>query len=210
VHHLQAVGGTALTTEEQTIRDMSDSSEDVAGRPARAPRKVWLALGSVATGVLLLDLVTKMLAVAKLRDGGSVRVLGGLFYLLLTRNSGAAFSIGTNYTFIFSIVAAVVSVGILWLVRQVASTPWAVCLGLILGGTVGNLVDRVFRTPGPFRGHVVDFISFLDPNGQGFPVFNIADSALTIGVILAVCLEVFGWRRDGGRVPLRSSSTLRE
>ena len=86
------------------------------------------------------------------------------------------------------------------------SLPWAVALGLVLGGTIGNLVDRIFRAPGPFVGHVVDFISVFDASGQGFPVFNLADSALCVGVGLAVLLELTGRRRDGTRVSLRAST----
>ena len=96
--------------------------------------------------------------------------------------------------------AIVVVAGILWMARRVASVPWAVAFGLVLGGAIGNLIDRIFRAPGPYLGHVVDFISVFDARGQGFPVFNVADSALCVGVGLAVLLEFTGRRREGGRV----------
>lgn len=150
------------------------------------------------TGVILvLDLVTKYLAVSLLEGRDPVRLLGGAVYLLLTRNSGAAFSIGANVTFIFPIVGMLVVGWIVWMAREVVSTPWAVALGLVLGGAVGNLIDRIFRAPGPFQGHVVDFISVFDARGAGFPVFNVADSALCVGVGLAILLEFTGRRRDG-------------
>jgi signal peptidase II len=149
--------------------------------------------------VLALDQITKYLAVARLADRDPVKVLGGAVYLILTRNSGAAFSFGTSFTFVFPIVAIAVVGWICWVARRVASLPWAVSLGLIMGGAVGNLTDRLFRAPGPFRGHVVDFISVFDPYGQGFPVFNVADSSLCVGVALAILLELTGWRRDGTR-----------
>jgi signal peptidase II len=79
------------------------------------------------------------------------------------------------------------------------SVPWAIALGLVLGGALGNLADRLFRAPGPFQGHVVDMISLFAPYGRGFAIFNIADSCLTIGVALAVLLELTGRQRDGSR-----------
>jgi signal peptidase II len=149
--------------------------------------------------VLAIDLVSKQLAVSRLADGESVRLLGGAVYLLLVRNSGAAFSIASGYTFVFSIIAIVVIGWISWMARRLRAPAWGVSLGLVLGGTVGNLVDRLFRAPGPFVGHVVDFISLFDAHGQGFAVFNAADSALCVGVGLAVLLELTGRRRDGTR-----------
>jgi signal peptidase II len=83
--------------------------------------------------------------------------------------------------------------------RKLRSVPWAIALGLVLGGALGNLSDRLFRAPGPFRGHVVDMISVFAPYGERFAVFNIADSCLTVGVVLAVLLELIGLQRDGTR-----------
>lgn len=157
-------------------------------------------LFGIAVFVVAVDLVTKHLAVTELADRRPVKLFGGAVYLLLTRNSGAAFSFAARYTFIFSIIAAAVIVVIIWIGRRLQSTAWAVALGFVLGGTAGNLIDRVFRAPGPFVGHVVDFISLFDAAGQGFPVFNAADSALCLGVALAVLLELTGRRRDGTRV----------
>ena len=93
-----------------------------------------------------------------------------------------------------------VTVAIGWLARQLRSLPWAVAMGLVLGGALGNLIDRLFRAPGPLVGHVVDFISLLAPAGQRFAIFNAADSALFCGVVLAIFLEITGRRRDGTRV----------
>ena len=126
-----------------------------------------------------------------------VKLLGGAVYLSLTRNSGAAFSLCADYTFIFPIIALVVLTWIGFMARKLRSLPWAIALGLILGGALGNLIDRIFRAPGPFHGHVVDFISLFDPHGQVFPIFNVADMALVCGVILAVLLELLGRQRDG-------------
>ena len=107
-----------------------------------------------------------------------MKVLGGADLRDLRRNSGAAFSMFSDLTWIFPIIATWSSAGS----RDAphgASVPWAVALGLVLGGAAGNLVDRIFRAPGPFHGHVVDMFSFFDDNAGHFPVFNIADSALT-------------------------------
>ena len=162
-------------------------------------RRAIAVLGAVAVAVLALDVVTKYLAVDMLSDRGPVRLLGGTVYLVLTRNSGAAFSLGQQYTFVFPAVTIAVVTWIVWMSRKLRSVPWAVALGLVLGGAIGNFVDRVFRAPGPFVGHVVDFVSVFDDHGQVFPVFNVADSALSIGVCLAVLLELTGRRRDGTR-----------
>ena len=110
----------------------------------------------------------------------------------------------------FPIVALVVIVVLGFVIRHVRSTAWAIALGLVLGGVIGNLGDRLFRSPGPFMGHVVDMVSLLDERGQGFPVFNGADSALTIGVALIILLELSGRQRDGTRLPSRAEKAAAE
>ncbi|RRS02256.1 signal peptidase II [Glycomyces terrestris] len=139
-----------------------------------------------------LDQWTKFLAEANLDPQEPVRILGGLVYLSLTWNSGAAFSLGTGYTWIFTIIASAVVVFLVFLSRRIAYPAWAVAIGLVLGGAAGNLVDRYFREPGFAHGHVVDFISAFKPFGEAFPIFNIADSALCCGVVLIVLLELTG------------------
>jgi signal peptidase II len=180
VRELQAVGGAALNASTRT----------------RALR----ILGLTGALVLLIDLGTKHLALQLLEDAEPVRLLGGAVYLTLVRNSGAAFSFGSDYTFVFPLVALVVLGWIGWMARRLGSVPWAVALGLVLGGALGNLADRVFRAPGPFVGHVVDMVSVFDARGGVFPVFNAADTALTVGVALAILLELTGRQRDGSRL----------
>lgn len=172
---------------------------------ATARRRALTLLGAVAAFALALDLLTKQLVVAHLREGDPVKLLGGAIYLSVIRNAGAAFSMGTHYTFVFPVITVVVIGWIGWMAAKLRSLPWAVALGLVLGGALGNLIDRLFRAPGPLQGHVVDFISLLAPYGRYFAVFNIADSALTCGVVLAVLLELTGRRRDGSRA--KNSST---
>jgi signal peptidase II len=174
VHDVQATGGAALTE----------------GRESRQPR-VLLLLG-VAAAVLLVDLATKALAVQELSDRDPVRLLGGLLTLRLVRNAGAAFGVAQGLTIVFTIVAVAVVIVILRLARRLTSPAWAVALGLVLGGAVGNLVDRVFRQPGPGRGHVVDFIEL-----PHWPVFNLADSAIVCAAALMVLLTARGISHDG-------------
>jgi signal peptidase II len=154
----------------------------------------------IAPVVVVLDQVVKHLTVTNLADREPVRLLGGVLYLVHVRNSGAAFSLGQGYTFVFPLVTLVVVAWIGWMVRSLASTPWAIALGLVLGGALGNFIDRLFRAPGPFVGHVVDMFSVFDDGGRVFPVFNIADSALCCGVVLAILMELTGRRRDGTRM----------
>jgi signal peptidase II len=158
----------------------------------------WLA--GVASLVLALDLVTKLAAVSGLEGRPPVRLVDGALYLVLTRNTGAAFSLGQGYTIVLTVIALLVVGVIVRFARRLGSKPWAMALGMILGGATGNLVDRLFRAPGPFRGAVIDFISVFDDSGGVFPVFNIADSALVIGVLLAVALELTGRQLNGTRV----------
>ena len=106
----------------------------------------------------------------------------------------------------FPLVTVAVVTWIVVLARRLRSLPWALALGLVLGGALGNLGDRLFRAPGVLHGHVVDMISVFGPYGEHFAVFNIADSCLTVGVVLAVLLELTGRQRDGSRLPSRKKS----
>jgi signal peptidase II len=165
-------------------------------------RAVGVLVGTAAV-VVGLDVLTKQLAVSQLSDRSPVRLLGGAVYLVLTRNSGAAFSLGTGHTIVFPLITLGVVAWISWMARGLRSLPWALALGLVLGGALGNVGDRLFRAPGPLIGHVVDFVSLFDDSGQVWPVFNLADSALSTGVVLAVLLELTGRRRDGVRTVKR-------
>ncbi|MET7834943.1 signal peptidase II [Micromonospora sediminicola] len=174
----------------------SGTTETGAGAPRR--KAVSLLLG-VSLVSLLADLGTKQLALAELTGREPVSLLGGAVYLTLTRNSGAAWSIGSDHTWVFPLITFGVIGWIAWMALRLRSLPWAVSLGLVLGGALGNLTDRIFRAPGHFVGHVVDMVSLFDPYGQVWPVFNLADSSLVCGVVLAVFLELTGRQRDGSR-----------
>ncbi|SCL18518.1 signal peptidase II [Micromonospora pallida] len=159
-----------------------------------------MVLAGTAGFAFLADLSTKHLALATLDERDPVRLLGGTVYLTLTRNSGAAFSLGSDHTWVFSLITIAVIGWIGWMGLRLRSVPWGLALGLVLGGALGNLADRIFRAPGHFVGHVVDMVSLFDPYGQVWPVFNLADSALVCGVALAVGLELTGRQRDGSRL----------
>jgi len=157
-------------------------------------------LGVTAATVLALDLVSKIVVVATLRGEPPVTLPGGYLWLTHARNPGAAFSFAQGATVLFSAVAAVVVVVIIRTAAKLRSTAWALALGMVLGGAAGNLVDRLFRSPGPLRGHVVDWISLRTPDGRMlFPIFNLADSGIVCGGILAVLLAVLGREMDGTR-----------
>ncbi|MGH4012684.1 MAG: signal peptidase II [Pseudonocardiaceae bacterium] len=163
-----------------------------------ARRRTGLLIATAGV-VLLLDVVSKVVAVATLSGQAPVRVLGGGLYLVLYRNPGAAFSLATGLTWLLSLIALGVVVVIIRLTPRLRSAGWAVGLGLVLGGALGNLVDRMFRAPGPLRGHVVDFLSLLAPDGSVWPVFNLADSAIVCGGVLLVLLAAAGREFDGSR-----------
>ena len=156
--------------------------------------------------VLVADLITKLVVVATIEPGEDIRVLGGALYLTNLRNTGAAFSFAEGFTIVFSLVAAAVAVVIVRTARRMFSTAWAVTLGLVLGGALGNLVDRVFRDPGFLRGGVVDFLSVFGPDGSVFPVFTVADSAIVCGGILGVLLALRGIEFDGSTAKDRSTA----
>ena len=160
-------------------------------RPRR--RRIGVLAG-VAAFVLAADITTKALVVAHLREGEPVHVLGDVLMLNLLRNPGAAFSVGTGDTIVFTAIAVAVVVYIARTARKLYSTGWAITLGLLLGGALGNLGDRIFRSPGFLRGNVVDWIELT----RYWPVFNLADSAIVCGGILTVLLAMLGYHLDGG------------
>lgn len=164
---LQAARGTALTR----------------------PRVLLLLLALVT---VVLDATTKALVVARLEGHAPIHVLGDLLVLDASRNSGAAFSFAEGATIVFTLIAAVVVVVIVRTLPRLRSRSWAVTLGLLLGGATGNLVDRLLRSPGFGRGWVVDFIHV-----RWFATFNVADSAITVGALLAVLLSLRGVEVDG-------------
>jgi signal peptidase II len=170
--------------------DVDDEAEASAERP-RGRRRV-VALLAMALVAYLLDLGSKMLVVAKLEHRDPIVIVDGLLKFEAVRNPGAAFGIGEAFTVVFTAIAAIVIVVIVRLARKLYSLPWAIALGLLLGGALGNLTDRIFRAPGVFEGAVVDFIA-----PAHFAVFNLADSAIVCGGFLIVILSFKGLDPDG-------------
>jgi signal peptidase II len=170
-------------------------STALAADAARRPRRVGLLLG-VAAFVIAADVISKAIIVTRMADHPPIRLLGGLLTITLTRNPGAAFSIGTSMTIVFTGIAVGVILYILRTARNLRSIGWAITLGLLLGGATGNLIDRIFRAPGVFQGRVVDWIEL-----PHWPVFNLADSSIVCAGVLVVLLALRGIRLDGTKAP---------
>ncbi|MER7867230.1 signal peptidase II [Streptomyces cellulosae] len=189
--------GQDRDTEDRNLRDRdgsepagADGTTEEAERP-RGRRRIAV-LFAVAAFAYLLDLVSKMIVVAKLEHHEPIEIVGDWLRFEAIRNAGAAFGFGEAFTVIFTVIAAAVIVVIFRLARKLYSLPWAIALGLLLGGALGNLTDRIFRSPGVFEGAVVDFIA-----PKHFAVFNLADSAIVSGGILIVLLSFRGLDPDG-------------
>ncbi|WP_433343946.1 signal peptidase II [Streptomyces sp. CA-253872] len=157
----------------------------------RGKRRIPLLLAAAAIAYAI-DLGSKLLVVARLEHRAPVKLIGSWLELDVIRNSGAAFSMGTAMTLVFTVIAVAVVVVIIRLARKLYSAPWAVALGLLLGGALGNLTDRLLRSPGGLRGAVVDFISV-----RGFSVMNLADWAIVCGGVLVVALSFSGRELNG-------------
>ncbi|MFM9378114.1 signal peptidase II [Gordonia sp. VNK21] len=173
---------------------MTEPAPPASGARASSSRTLLVVLAVTALAAYLLDLLTKTLAVDYLDPADPVQIIGDTVTLTLIRNSGAAFSMATGYTWILTFVALAVVAVIIRYSRRLGSLGWVIGLGLVLGGALGNLTDRIFREPGPLRGHVVDFVSV-----GWWPVFNVADSAVVCGAVLLVVLTLLGYDYDGSR-----------
>ena len=191
---LQAAGGTPLTSQPAGEPDRPDET----GASRSTSPRIAILLG-VALLVLVLDIISKTVVVATLSDRLPLRLLGGLLTLRESRNPGAAFSIGgTSTTILFTAIAVGVVIFIVRTSRRIYSLAWAIALGLLLGGAMGNLTDRIFRSPAPFRGWVVDWIQV-----PHWPVFNLADSAICCGGALMVLLAARGHGIEGSARPVQ-------
>lgn len=186
--------------EEASDADASvDSGQHEASVSSEVRRRCLLILAGVAVFAVVLDQLVKWWVVSELRPRiesgeGPIVLLGGLLKFTYVENTGAAFSIGAGYTWIFSIVAVIVAVIIVRISRRLGSLGWAIALGGLLGGLLGNLIDRLSRPPSPGMGYVVDFISL--PN---FAVFNIADMFITLSAVGMVVLALRGIEISGRR-----------
>lgn len=177
---MQKEAGTPLSSPEPTP-------------PQRRRRGLFVLLATVAVSVYLVDQLTKVWAVAALTQDQTVGLVGQVIRLRLIRNSGAAFSLGTGSTWLLTLLAAGILVVIVRTSRRIGSTGWAWALGLLLGGALGNLTDRLVREPGFGRGWVVDFIDY------GWFIGNVADIAIVSAAVLMGLLTLLGIQLDGAR-----------
>jgi signal peptidase II len=202
---VQAARGTPLTGASDVTSDVtsdvpsdvpsdvtsgatSDESDVGAAPPDRPQQRSLLPLLlAVAALVVAIDQVAKAIAVAQLTDHAPVELLGGALTLRLIRNPGAAFGLATGFTVVFTIFAVVVAVVVVRIGSRLRNRVWAIALAMLLGGAVGNLIDRLFREPGALRGHVVDFLEL-----PHWPVFNLADSSIVCAGALLVLLTFRG------------------
>lgn len=178
----------------QAARGTSLSDTETPSGARRALRR-WPLFAVVAAVLYAVDQISKWQAEKHLEGRADVPVVGDLLQLRLVYNPGAAFSLGTEYTVVLSCVAMIAAVAVLWFSRRLGSTVWAVALGFLMAGVCGNLTDRLFRDPGPLRGHVVDFLML--PN---FPIFNVADICINVAAGLILIQAFRGIRLDGTRV----------
>ncbi|WP_422117033.1 signal peptidase II [Brachybacterium sp. UNK5269] len=176
-----------------TVTASTSAGPEGSGVRRRLSLRVVLAMMAIIAAILLLlDQITKNLAVAHLPELDPQPFLGEVLQLTLLYNSGAAWGLGSGITPVVTVLQMAIVVGVLvFAVKAVRSPSYAVALGLILGGALGNIHDRLLRPPGPFRGAVVDFLEL--PN---WPVFNVADMAVVGGAILVVALSLFGVAAD--------------
>ena len=209
---MQDEAGAPLIPASPAQRDPIDPADpthtgaDAAAKPSGpAPawrRRLFLLLASIAVVTYLLDQLSKWWAVSELTDEQPRDLIGSFLRLDLIRNPGAAFSIGTGNTWLLTIVAVVVLVVVIRVSRRLGSAGWAWALGLLLGGALGNLTDRVVREPGFGQGHVVDFLDY-----NSWFIGNIADIAIVSAAILIGLLAVTGRSVDGTRETGRHESS---
>ncbi|MDQ1484143.1 MAG: signal peptidase [Actinomycetota bacterium] len=186
MHDMQIEAGAPLITSPPT--------NEVTTAPSTPRRLLYLALVIVVVPVYIADQLTKAWAATHLQPGQPRPLVGSVLQLNLTHNSGAAFSIGTGATWILTAIACSVVLFVLVTARRLGSRGWALALGLLLGGALGNLTDRMTRAPGPGRGEVVDFLQL-----PHYPIFNLADSAIVSAAVIIAVMAFRGISIDGAR-----------
>jgi len=183
MHDMQDEAGAPLIADDETTPNP---------QPPSGRRVLFGLLVGSAVVAYALDQATKAWALSALDAGSPVNVVGEFIRLNLIRNAGAAFSIGDNATWVLTLIAFAVLVVVIRTARRIGSRGWAWALGLLLGGSLGNLTDRMTREPGPGRGHVVDFIDYF-----GLFIGNVADIAIVGAALLIGLLALRGIGVDG-------------
>ena len=169
--------------------------------PTAARRTYWWLWIGLAAFAYVCDQLTKWWVTSTMEEGQTTPVIPGILQWYFIRNSGAAFSIGEDFTWFFTLIMAAVSIAIIVIARRLRSAWWAIGLGLVLGGALGNLTDRLFRPPSFAMGHVVDFISF-----PHFAIFNMADMAVVGGVITVCLLTLLGVPLHGAKAEAKAGA----
>jgi len=188
---MQAARGASLSP--------SDTTAPATGLTRLGRRRYFTVFSVVALLGYATDVMTKVLAVRHLTGKPPVQVVGDFFTLYLARNPGAAFSTGTSYTVVLTFVALAAGVAVLWVARRLGSTGWALGLGFLMAGVLGNVTDRIFRSPGVLRGHVVDFLQL-----PHWPIFNVADVCINVAAALIIVQALRGVSVNGNHSPRRS------
>jgi signal peptidase II len=169
---------------DESTAPVGDPTAGAPPAPVRRNRLILLVIAAVL--IYATDVITKVIAVDKLAGRRTpVTIIHSAFDLELVRNPGAAFGLGVGMTIVFSVVSVAVIGAILRYAPRLGSAWWALVFGLVLGGALGNLTDRIFRDPGFGRGHVVDFLHI-----HHWPVFNVADSAFCVAGAIVVLLAI--------------------
>ena len=191
----ETAGPTSAAGVPAGVPAPSAGTEPAAAGPRRRLWPLLLILAGFAALAYALDQLTKLWVTSTMTEGQITPVLPPVLSWHYIRNSGAAFSIGENVTWLFSLVMAAVAIVIIIQARRLGSVWWSIAMGMLLGGALGNLTDRLFRPPSFGMGHVVDFIAL--PN---FAIFNVADSSVVGSVILICILTLIGIPFRGRRV----------
>ena len=191
---MQAARGASLNSSD------SNTSGAEPAEPRHSRTRVLVLFAGIALVGYLADLLTKMWAVSHLTGDTPRPLVGQILTLYLARNPGAAFSTGTSYTLALSVLAIVAACVVLWTARRLGSTGWAIGLGFLLAGVLGNLTDRIFRSPGVLRGHVVDFLRL-----PHWPIFNLADVCINIAAAVIILQALRGMPVRGIR-PVATSA----
>ncbi len=190
---MQAARGASLNTGDD------DTPTPQSTDPDAAPRRLGTFVLTAGV-VYVADQLTKVLAVRYLQEEAPITVVPGVLDLRFLRNPGAAFGMATELTWLLSLAAVAVAVAVVLMASRLRDRTWALGLGLLMAGALGNLTDRVFREPGVMRGHVVDFLEL-----PHWPVFNVADMALTAACVLIVVQSLRGIGIDGARASATSA-----
>lgn len=192
--HDTSRASTAKNRAEEQGQAIPSKTSKVVSKHIFSPRGAWLIAFSLTLAVFAFDQGTKYLVVTHMQLGERIPVIDGLLWWYSIRNSGAAFSLGEDVTWVFTLIMIVAVVTVVLMLRKTRALSWLLALGGLLGGILGNLFDRLFREPGFGVGHVVDFISI-----PHFAIFNIADSAICVCMALIVLLNFTGVTLAGTR-----------